>query len=219
MYDLFSEHYELTTRKRFEADLDEKQDVILLEETASGTLRGFSTQRVYTPEELGERCWVVYSGDTVIDRAFWGQKALQVGMLAYLIRLQWRHPTTPVYWLLTTKGYKTYLLLTNYFPAAWPRVDAPTPPHAEALMRHLGALKFGSAYDPTTGLVRTGQDRVRSGVADLRPEDRKNPHIDYFARRNPGHADGDELLCLAHIRLRDPPLRLIGIAARRRRRG
>jgi hypothetical protein len=30
-----------------------------------------------------------------------------------------------------------------------------------------------------------------------------NPHVRFFVERNPGHADGEELACLAEIRLRD----------------
>lgn len=215
MFALFERVYEHTERARFEADLREKHDVVLLEER--GRLAGFSTLQVLTSFERG---LVVYSGDTVIDPAFWGQKTLQVAFLEYILRLQVRHPLRRVYWLLTTKGYKTYLLLANYFPKAWPRVDAPTPPDVRAFMDRLGREKYGDSYDAAQGVVRLGdvRDRVREGVADPRPVDLHNPHIRFFTEVNPTWRSGDELLCLAHIRRRDPPYSLARLALRRLRR-
>jgi hypothetical protein len=45
--------------------------------------------------------------------------------------------------------------------------------------------------------------RVRSGVAPIDPETARRPHVAFFIERNPGHAAGDELVCLAEFRLRD----------------
>ena len=51
-----------------------------------------------------------------------------------------------------------------------------------------------------TGIVRFEQpQRLRgtlSGISPTRLEDR---HVAFFAGANPGHADGDELACLAEI--------------------
>jgi hypothetical protein len=44
-----------------------------------------------------------------------------------------------------------------------------------------------------------GKDRLRPGVADLTPGRLRDPHVDFFARRNPGHPRGDELCCLAPL--------------------
>ena len=41
--------------------------------------------------------------------------------------------------------------------------------------------------------------RLRGDLAGIPPGRRKSPHVDYFARRNPGHADGDELVCLTEL--------------------
>jgi hypothetical protein len=42
-------------------------------------------------------------------------------------------------------------------------------------------------------------DRLRPGVADLTPQRLRDPHVRFFVERNPGHAGGDELCCLAPI--------------------
>ncbi|HEX2325326.1 MAG TPA: hypothetical protein VHQ00_07985, partial [Chloroflexota bacterium] len=66
---------------QFERDLAEKEWVILLRDAASGATRGFSTlMRLETvldgPGEPagpgGRRVVAFFSGDTVVDRAYWG---------------------------------------------------------------------------------------------------------------------------------------------------
>ncbi len=44
-----------------------------------------------------------------------------------------------------------------------------------------------------------GKDRLRPDVAEVTPERLRDPHVSFFVRRNPGHARGDELCCLAPL--------------------
>ena len=37
------------------------------------------------------------------------------------------------------------------------------------------------------------------GVADLTPQRLHDPYVRFFAERNPGHSDGNELCCLAPL--------------------
>ena len=217
MYRLFAAYYDNTDPVRFRTDLQKKQRVILLREPGTGAIRGFSTVRVYGPDEIGARCQVIYSGDTVVDSAWWGGKGLQLGFIRTVLRLRLQRPQLPTYWLLTTKGYKTYLLMTNYFGSSWPRYDATPTVAMRALMNRLGAACFGEAYDAGAGVVTHGgaRDRVKEGVADLTDRDLESPHIRYFAEQNPGFTDGDELLCLAKMQWWDPPIIILGIVLKR----
>ena len=45
--------------------------------------------------------------------------------------------------------------------------------------------------------------RVRDGVSPIDREAAAHPHIAFFARNNPAHVEGEELVCLAEIRARD----------------
>jgi len=208
MFALFAASYAGADRVRFERDLAEKQLVILLSARAGGALRGFSTVHV---RELGDADapngggTLVYSGDTVIDRAYWGQKRLQLAFAALLVRLKLRRPGRPLYWFLISKGYRTYLLLANAFPRAVPRHDRPDDPALREIVDACAAARFGADYDAAAGVVRYAEahERVRPGLAPLDTSLLANPHVRFFAERNPGHADGDELACLAEVRLRD----------------
>lgn len=201
---LFRAHYEGADQERFECDLGEKQRVILLRDRG-GALRGFSTV-LHRDVRVGARnATMVFSGDTVIDRSCWGQKRLQSAFAGLLFRLKLRHPDRPLYWFLISKGWRTYLLMANHFPRAVPRWDLPEPPELRAALDALATERFGAEYDAAAGIVRyaTPHERVRDGVAPVEGDLLANPHVRFFVERNPGHADGDELACLAQIRMRD----------------
>lgn len=216
---LFERAYEGADRARFVSDLAEKQIVILLRDRATGVLKGFST--VLLQELPGPRpTVVVFSGDTVIDREYWGQKRLQLAFAGLLVGLKLHWPRRRVYWFLISKGYRTYLLLANAFPRAVPRYDRAPDAELQRHLHDLAAARFGAQYDAASGVIRyqTSHERVRVGLAPITERHRCNPHVRFFVERNPGHEDGDELACLADVRLRDLAriaARLVLAAARR----
>ncbi|HEU0298474.1 MAG TPA: hypothetical protein VFR37_03450 [Longimicrobium sp.] len=213
---LFRAHYDGADRERFEHDLGEKQRVILLRDER-GALRGFSTVLQREVRVGGRTVTMVFSGDTVIDRACWGQKRLQSAFAGLLLRLRLLHPRRPLYWFLISKGWRTYLLMANHFPRAVPRWDLPDPPELRAALDQLAAERFGAEYDAAAGIVRyaTPHERVRDGVAPIDGALLANPHVRFFVQRNPGHDRGDELACLAQVRLRDLARVAAGIAWKR----
>ena len=60
---------------------------------------------------------------------------------------------------------------------------------------------YGGEYDPVSGVIRYRheKDRLREGVADLDEHRLKNKDIAFFAQANPGHVNGEDLVCLAKI--------------------
>lgn len=200
MWALFRAYYADVQEATFFADLDRKDDVILLSDARDGALCGFSTLVTYAGHEEGRAFRAVFSGDTVIDARYWGQRALQRAFIRYLAWQKLKAPHLPLLWLLITKGYKTYLLMTRNFPDHWPSCRRPTPAWQAQVMASLSERLFGSAWRPALGIVRYDQPlcRLREGVAPLDPAlVASDPDVRFFAARNPGHAQGDELVCLA----------------------
>ena len=200
MVQLFSEHYELACPEHFRCDLAQKDQVVLLREERQGTLQGFSTLAVYTTTVQGREVGVIYSGDTIIRPAFWGTPALPSVWIKRVLALAAQLPQ-PVYWLLISSGYKSYRFLPVFYREFYPRYDYPTPPEQQAILDELAQQQFGAQYDAASGLVRfeSGATPLRPGVADVSEERQRNPHIRFFLARNPGHAQGDELVCLTRI--------------------
>jgi hypothetical protein len=220
MWTLLETYYVDVDRTRFEADLAPKDHVILLLDRATRSVHGFSTLQVYARRVAGRRVGVLFSGDTIVDPAYWGQTALQRGWLEYAMRQKLQFLGCPFYWFLITKGYKTYLLLSRNFPEHWPRHDRPLAPFPAALLDTLAAEKFGAEYRAEQGIVRHGepQGRLREAVAPIDAEHLAHPDIAFFVERNPGHASGDELCCLGRIDLGLASFYLTKLARRSARR-
>jgi hypothetical protein len=211
-FDLFAASYEGASWTTFVRDLDAKQFAILLHDVGTGELKGFSTVQLWR----AGRATVVFSGDTVIDPAYWGQKELQRRFAALILQLKLRRPWRPVYWFLISKGYRTYLIMVNRCPRSIPRYDRPDDPGLRRLLDALARARFGDKYDAASGVARDlGADRVRQGVAPIDGALLANPHVRFFLQRNPGHVRGDELCCLAETRLRDAVVTLAQVLRRR----
>lgn len=201
MWSLYERHYEGVSRETFERDLADKRDVILARDEGDGSLQGFSTLTWAFQVHEGRRFLAIYSGDTIVAPAYWGQRALQNRFGAYFTRLKLRHPLTPTYWFLVSKGYKTYLLLSRNFPEHWPRHGRATPRWERGALDLLAHGRFGAAWDPDAGVIRFGgpSARLREGVAALDEQALEAEDVRFFLRSNPGHAQGDELACLGRI--------------------
>jgi hypothetical protein len=201
---LFARAYEGADWNRFLADLEEKQHVIVMHDHSTRELKGFSTISVRIEETERGKAIVVFSGDTVIDRDYWGQKQLHRQLSLMFMRLQMRNPRLPVYWFLVSKGYKTYLGFIKNFPVSIPRYDRTDDLRLRRLLDRVAAARFGATYHAATGIaVNTGHEWVRRGLTPIDPSAAANPHVRFFVERNPGHVRGDELACLALIRKRD----------------
>jgi hypothetical protein len=201
MFTLMDRHYENVNRDTFAADLAEKSWVILLSDPESGALCGFSTQVMLEVAGPDRPLRALFSGDTIVDRARWGDSALAHVWGRLALSLIDRYEGAELYWFLISKGYKTYRFLPLFFHEFYPRHDRPTPSWARGALDALGRRKFAAAYDPASGIIRADarKDRLRPGVAELTRERLRDPHIRFFAERNPGHVRGDELCCLAPL--------------------
>ena len=199
MFTLMTVHYDNVRRDKFFADLEEKQSVLLLYDESSD-IKGFTTFVVLKTVFQGHTISVLYSGDTIIAQHCWGQLELfrQYGGLFNVLLLKHQGP---LYWLLLTKGVKTYGLLPLFFRVFYPNFATATPVFEQNLLDHLAIKKFGTSYLQKRGIVRLvpGADRLRSSLAQVPVHKRRKPDVRFFLDRNPGYVHGDELVCLAPI--------------------
>ncbi len=198
MYALMTSHYQHVHRDVFEHDLAGKDAVILLHEVGTSQLRGFSTQVCFDHEDLR----ILFSGDTIIHPDHWGGMQLPVMFGRMMQALKREEPHRRLFWMLISKGFRTYRFLPVFFHQFYPHVDRPTPAWEQSLMDSLGQLRFANGYDPAAGLIRGGEgaQSLRNDLAEDRCHQTKpDPHIEFFFETNPRHAQGDELLCLAEF--------------------
>ena len=200
MFDAFCENFEHSSLEVFERDLKDKNWVILIRDTERHALQGFSTLALYEMDYQGRRISVVYSGDTIIRREYWGTPQLPSTWIKTVIERS-ANMVQPLYWLLISSGYKTYRFLTVFYKEFYPRYDVPTPPDIQSLMEHLASQRFGSDYHCEEGLVRfrDGATPLREGVAEVTDQRLHDPHVAFYLERNPGYIDGDELVCITRV--------------------
>ncbi|MEW5956211.1 MAG: hypothetical protein AB1801_00685 [Chloroflexota bacterium] len=200
MYTLLTRYFANTTRPGFDRDLAEKEWVIVLTDAATGQMRGFSTLMRLRVTVDGQAVTAFFSGDTIIQREYWGDTALPRLWAQHVFSLAGTIRQAKVYWFLICSGYKTYRFLSVFFRVFYPNYQQCPPPAIKKLLDTLGRLKFPTEYDPAAGVVRLAQRTpLRPGVAEITARHLKDPHIAFFAAANPGHIYGDELACLAEI--------------------
>ena len=209
MFALLASHFVGVDRTTFDRDLDEKSCAILLEDDA-GVLRGFSTMLVYESVVGGTAVSVIYSGDTIVERFWWGSPVLARTWIATALNAAPADEAREVYWLLLTSGFRTYRFLSVFFRDFYPRFDMATPARDGELIDVLARERFGGQYDAEAGVVRFVRPQILAPDLITLPRHRitrKNtehepmpdPHIAFFLDRNPGFVRGDELVCLTRI--------------------
>src|ERR1044071_8223333 len=206
MFELMQITYDAVTEQQFLADLASKDAVILLRDPAR-VIQGFSTLVSLRVQLAGKTLRGIFSGDTVIAEPFWGQRALGKAFLRYLFIEKLKAPFAPLYWLLISKGYKTYLMMANNFAEHYPRFERSTPARVKLMLDAFYSTLYPDRYDSKTGLIesQTEGSRLKTGVAGIPAALLKsNPKVAFFEQRNPRWSQGAELACIARMTLLMP---------------
>jgi hypothetical protein len=200
MFELFRRHYDDVGLDTFLRDLGEKEHVIVLRDRA-GALRGFSTLRTYDLAVRGRAVRLLFSGDTIIDEGCWGEQELGRAWSELAGRIRAEDPARALYWLLLSKGYRTYLYLPFFFRDFRPRCGGETFGFEKAVADAFASAKYGGDYVASRGTVafRRPPGRLRADLADVAPHHLRNEHVRFFLEANPGYRLGHELVCLARL--------------------
>jgi hypothetical protein len=198
MYTLMGTYYENVNRNRFYSDLKDKDKVLILFDEEN-TIRGFTGIKAYDFEVGDVPVRLMFSGDTIIHQSYWGE--LQLPKLWINMVYSLRDKASRNYWLLISKGYKTYRFLPVCFYNFYPRYDSETPDFEQRIMDTFGRSFYPQDYDPRTGVIymRGKKDYLKQGVSDLTEHRLKDPHVEFFMNKNPGQAVGDELVCITEL--------------------
>jgi hypothetical protein len=201
LWALYSFYYDNTEYNTFILDLMDKNYVCLLRDSGNDLIKGFSTIKVYKKTFGKKVINIIFSGDTIVDSEYWGQRSLSTQLFKFFMKLKLKNPTTPVYWFLISKGYKTYLGMTRNFINYWPRYDKETPPLEKKIIQMLAEDKYPKNWIKELGLLKfeSCPGKLKSNVAPIDEDLLNDPDINFFHKINPDHAEGDELCCLAQV--------------------
>jgi hypothetical protein len=197
MQALMARHYEAVPRERFDADLAKKDEVVMLHDD-SGTLRGFTTL-AWNPAGVLPEGDILFSGDTIIDESCWGSQEL---VRAFCQRAgAWRAKSgRRLFWLLISKGHRTYLYLPLFARRFHPHPEREEPAWQDLAARVAEGM-FGDSWQPQEGVVRfnESQGHLRGDLADDARARQDNPWVRFFLERNPRYDRGEELVCLTEM--------------------
>ncbi len=193
------------TREYFDTDRDYVEHWLKAHQQVGlfrhrGELVGMASVDVFAETFRGRRLAVIFTSHVLLREAHRGHNLIQRLGLRVFLQTRLRHPLLPVYWFFDTFSYKSYLLLSRNLREYWPRHDRATPEWERELMAHLAGRLFGTDWRPELGIVaRSGRKRLRAEAAPLGGELSSAPDLRFFARANPGHAEGDMLVCLCPL--------------------
>jgi hypothetical protein len=198
MYRLFTMHFEGVSETRFRADLENKNWVIRIRHKS--TLLGFTSLRRMHIDVEGQGVDLLYSGDTVVKSEARGTTLLARTWIESVRRISEQCKLTDLHWFLLVSGFRTYRLLPVFWKEFFPQCGNQTPAHVRDTMDRVATQVFGADYDRLVGVVRFKEPQpLRRELAGI-PESRlRDPHVKFFAQVNPGHMDGDELVCWTRL--------------------
>jgi len=195
---IYLTYYNGSNETQILSDLRNKSEVLLV--FCNDVLVGFTTLQVYEYQWNGEEIRIIFSGDTIVERAHWGQQALAFAWIARMGELKREKPNTLMYWFVIIKGHRTYKYLPTFGKSFYPHwsIDrSDLKPLADAL----AFQKFGDDYNPATGIVEFPESKghVKDDIALPSPEELTKDSVKYFLERNPNYRLGHELVCLCEI--------------------
>lgn len=199
MFDLMSEYYANLKKNNFFSDLEDKEDIIILKDN-EGVIKGFSSIIVQGMDIKGEKVKLLFSGDTIIHSTYWGDTDIRRTWLEYAYK-QMDSFDEKFYWLLFSKGYKTYKYLPVFFTDFYPRFDKQTPEFEQKIIDAYGYKYYKDTYNSEKGVIEMNQkkDYLKDWVAEIPESKLKNKNIEFFVQKNPDYRLGNELICLTQI--------------------
>lgn len=203
MFTLLQTHFQGVSWAGFQRDLQAKNWVILLK--AGPELKGFTTLAFYSVDWQEQTLSIVYSGDTITDPSIWSSPALAKAWVKTIQTLHQnqsanKNENKKLYWLLISSGYRTYRFLSIFAKEFYPHYTGLFTTYLKPLAQHLAQQKFQENYNLHTNIVRFRQPQILvPSLQQIPPEKLNDRHVDFFVRANPGHSNGDELVCLAEV--------------------
>lgn len=196
MWSLYANYYQVSQQSFF--DRFKTNDLYALY-TYGKQIVGFTGFRMKMVETEQGRCQALYIGQTVMDSKFRGQSLLPRTCCLLFAKHFLTNPRCPIYVWCDALTYKPYLLFANSLNTYFPTRHQATPPREKAIINQLGKHYYGDNYNEEQGTVRKSANVISDPSVIITMENRLNPDIDFFARANPGHAQGHGLLTIARI--------------------
>ncbi len=211
MFGLLSLEFLGMRREDFIRDLQEKDIVALLRrESHDGEIVGFSTLMLLDLPIANRKVKAVFSGDTTVLPEFRTSGGIGIEIGRYFMKALEIFSQHEIYYILISKGWRTYKVLPFFFKNYAPKFDMPTSPQDKAVMDAFGSVKYPGDYDPELGLIMFSKEtqRLIPGSIDAVPPHDPDKHTKFYLQKNPTYLSGTELVCVGRVEIENfaPPL-------------
>ncbi len=193
LFQLMLEVYDGINWNKFLSDMNQKNYILILY-NKDNAIAGFTTIQVFDFENK----LIIYSGDTVIEEDSRGDIELMRAWWRFSYTIQEKNPAKQVFWLLISKGWRTYKFFPLFLKEIYPTYKCNTPEEIQKFIDRLSHYKFGDSYK--NGLVIPEYpDKLKSGKNDIPEKRREDKDVKFFLEKNPDFYKGNELVCLAEL--------------------
>lgn len=195
---LYLKNYNGSNSLIFRKDLKEKNYILCI--YFNEELIGFSTLQNYIHEFRNKKYSIIFSGDTIVDKAHWGQQSLAKEWIGLVKKIKSLSPELELFWFLIVKGHRTYKYLNAFAKEYFPKFDNEVL-FLKDLAYSLAAEKFKDNFNKELGLIQYDNDSARlvEDLADISDEQCKNVNTQFFLEKNPNYKNGDELVCCCSL--------------------
>jgi len=196
---LYLEYYDGSSAEQVAEDLRTKSEILLL--IYEKQLVGFTAYQLYDVTFHSERRRVIYSGDTVVAQAHWGQQQLAMAWAKRLGEFYCELNGMPFYWFLIVKGHRTFRYLPAFVHSFYPHWSERRD-ELKTFVDYLAQEKFGTLYDASRGTIHFphSQGHLKPIYASPTPREMRHPAVAFFLEKNPNYNQGDELVCICEIK-------------------
>lgn len=203
LFELMDANYYEMAYDRFLEDLNQKQWVGLILDSEE-VIQGFTTFAI-NPKGCGTAEYnIIFSGDTIMNPVHWGSQVLMKGWTFTIGQLIATHPEKDWYWYLMSKGHRTYMYLPLFFMEYYPSVDAPQiPENLWRIANEVSEILYPKYWQKDKGVIHFPENRgsLASELAQATYKKARSKYVAFFLEKNPGFHQGDELVCIAPLRI------------------
>ena len=201
MYKLFSNYYEKVSFSLFSKDLINKHYIIALYDL-NQKIRGFSTIEICSFTYENETINAIFSGDTIINNKYWGNRALPYAFGYFAGKLKAINPNKKLFWFLIAKGHRTYRFLPAYAKSYFPNIEENNYLNLKEILVSLAKNKFPNNYNLEKNLIQYNESQGQLAIKWEGEKEKtlKNKYSKYFYELNPNYQMGEELACIAELK-------------------
>jgi hypothetical protein len=193
----FVARYEAISFEDFERQRRELSKALLARH-ASGAIGGVVAARIFTVGSGADERTMVWGEWGFLDPPFRRRLLLERAMLGGALPSLLRHPRRPVYFMAEAASWKGYLALARGFAHLWPRPGCSLPEAERRIIMQVLERRGDPEWDPARRVFHRGKPMATAGGAEHVPDHLRALH-DFYRRVNPGHAEGDSLLCVGRV--------------------